>query len=269
MIMAFFRTPRGNLVDALRVQARVIRALMLRQALSRFGHDSLGIFWIFAEPMLLSIAVMLMWTLSGLHKGHGVGIVPFALASYAMLTLWRHMCSVSVRALSAASSLLYHRNVRLLDILVARAALESFSGMASFVVAYLILNLFGFIRTMEDPLVMAGAWLLMTWFGWSFGLVVAAITELMEPAAHLVQPLLYVTLPLTGAFYMVAWLPASAQEVVMWSPLAHMFEMFRGGLFGAHFAADWSVAYVTVWCFGLIAIGLPLLRVAQHRFSAH
>jgi capsular polysaccharide transport system permease protein len=269
MIRRFLYAPRGNLLHSFQVQGRVIRALMLRQALSRFGHDSLGIFWIFAEPLLLSGAVMLMWTLSGLHKGHGVGIIPFVLASYSMLTLWRHMCSVSVRALSSASSLLYHRNVRLLDILIARAALESFSGMASFVVAYLILNLFGLIRAMEDPLVMAGAWLLMTWFGWSFGLVVAAITELMEPAAHLVQPMLYVTLPMTGAFYMVAWLPASAQQVVMWSPLVHLFEMFRGGLFGAHLAADWSIAYVAAWCFCLMAIGLPFLRVAQHRFSAH
>lgn len=258
----------GRIFKSVFVQARVVRALMLRQALSRFGHDSLGIFWIFAEPLILSGAVMVMWTLTGLHKAQQIGVVPFVLASYSMLTLWRHMCSMSIRALSSVSPLLYHRNIRLLDVLIARAALESFSGVAAFTVAYFVLYLFDFIRDVHDPLVMTGAWILMTWFGWSFALIVAALTELVEPVEHLIQPLLYVTLPLTGAFYMVSWLPVSAQHAVMWSPLVHIMEMFRGGLFGVHLAAEWSVLYVAGWCIAFMAIGMPLLAIAQRRFTA-
>ena len=263
----FVDTPPGRFGESLRIQGRVIRALMLRQALSRFGHDNLGFFWVFAEPLLLSGAVMLMWTLAGMNKGHGVGIVPFVLASYSLLTLWRGSCSASIRALRANADLLYHRNIRLLDILIARIALDSLSGFAAFTVAYIVLNLFGVVRDVDDALVMAGGWLLITWFGWSFGLIVSALTELFEPAEHLVQPFLYVTLPMTGAFYMVLWMPASVQAVLMWSPLVHIFEMFRGGMFGPQYAADWSVIYVVGWCVAQMAIGLPLLRLAQHRYT--
>jgi capsular polysaccharide transport system permease protein len=267
MSARFFDTPRGGFSASLRAQVRVIRALMLRQALARFGRDNLGVFWIFAEPLLLSGGVMLMWAATGLTKGHGVSIVPFALASYSLLTLWRHLISNSVRALRSNAELLYHRNVRLLDILIANAALESLAGLAAFTGAYIVLQLFGFVPDVKDALAMAGAWLLMTWFGFSFGLIIAAVTELSEPAEHFVAPIMYVTLPVTGSFFMVLWLPQTVQDAVMWSPLVHIFEMFRAGMFGTHFSADWSVTYVSGWCILQMAIGVPLLRLAQKRFS--
>jgi capsular polysaccharide transport system permease protein len=267
MMGRFIDTPRGYIKESLRVQGQVLRALMLRQALSRYGHDNLGVFWVFAEPLLLAGAVMVMWTAAGLHKGQGIGIVPFALASYSLLTLWRSCCTSSIRALHANAELLYHRNIRLLDILIARTALDSLSGIAAFTVAYMVLNLLGVMRDASDPLVMVVGWLLMTWLGWSFGLIVSAVTELFEVAEHFVQPLMYVTLPLTGAFYMVLWMPSSVQDVLMWSPLIHVFEMFRGGLFGEQYSANWSVTYVTGWCLTQMAIGLPLLRLAQHRYT--
>lgn len=256
-----------RLATSFGIQVRVIRALMLRQALARFGHENLGFFWIFAEPLFLCSAVMLMWSMGDLHRGHGVGVVPFVLTSYSLLTLWRHMCSNSVRALAASAPLLYHRNIRLLDILISRAALECLSGLAAFMVAYVVLNLLEVVPDIEDPLLMTGAWLLMTWFGFSFGLNLAALTEMFEPASHLIQPVLYVTLPLTGAFYMTQWLPTSMQEVVMWSPLVHIFEMFRAGMFGVQVSVEWSEVYVIVWCLVMTTTGLPLLRLAQRHFT--
>lgn len=263
----FLDAPRGAVGRSVLVQVRVIGALMLRQAVAQFGHHNLGFFWVFVEPLVLSGAVMIMWTLAGLNQKQTVGVVPFVLASYALLTLWRSLCSRSAAALRNAAPLLYHRNVRVLDVLISRAALECLGGMASFTVAFIVLNLLGAVGNVEDPLAMAGAWLLMTWFGWSFGLIIAGLTELFEPAEHLVPAFLYVTIPITGAFYMVLWMPPSVQEVLMWSPLVHICEMFRGGMFGAHTSAEWSATYVVIWCVAQMAIGLPLLRFAQQRFS--
>ncbi|MFN3890910.1 MAG: ABC transporter permease [Beijerinckiaceae bacterium] len=268
MIDSQLKASSRKLIVAARVQGRVIRALMLREAVARFGHENLGFFWLFIEPLLLGGAVALMWTFAGLHNGQGVGIVPFALASYSMLTLWRHICSQSIRVLHRNANLLFHRNVKVIDVLIAQVSLESIAGMAGFTIAFSVMNILGIVGNMEDPLAAALGWILMAWFGWSFSLVIAGLTELYEAAEHLVQPFLYLTLPLTGALYMVLWLPSSAQAAVMWSPLAHLFEMFRSGLFGQHMSAEWSVPYVVAWCLGLMAIGLPLLRIAQARFVA-
>ena len=58
------KRPPG-LLDALGVQMNVIGALIMRELHTRFGRDNIGYLWVFAEPMLLAIAVAAM------HAGNG------------------------------------------------------------------------------------------------------------------------------------------------------------------------------------------------------
>lgn len=249
--------------QALAVQRRVVVALMIREALARFGRDNLGFFWIIGEPMILTTGVMIMWSMTGMTHGHGgMSVIPFALTAYSLLTLWRHISQGSIKVMRHNAGLLFHRNVRTLDILIARTALESVGGLAAFFIAYLPYNLLGYVDTMEDPLLVIGAWLLMTWFAFAFGLIVSALSELSEAVEQFVPPILYITLPLTGAFYMVHWLPVSLQ-IVKWSPLVQFFEMMRCGMFGSTVPTEWDAGYLALWCLALTAVGLPLVHVAQ------
>lgn len=254
-----------SFLEALRVQARVIWALMVREAMRKFGHENLGFFWILGEPLLLTLSVMLMWSVIQGKNGHGhsIGIIPFALTSYTMLTLWRHVVQGSVHAMRNNAGLFFHRNVRFLDILIAKCALEGLGGGAAFMVAYIPLALFGVVEPIDDPLLLIGGWLMMTWFAFAFGLTLAALSEISEPVERFVAPIMYVTLPLTGGFYMVEWLPETAQKIVLWSPLVHAFEMYRGGFFGPSVPTTWDLSYLAFCCIVMTAIGLPLAREAQ------
>ena len=254
-------------INVFLTQLRIVEALMIRHAMSRFGRKGLGIFWIFAEPMLLCAAVMLMWSILGLQKGHGIGIVPFALSSYSLVTLWRHICADSIRPLHRSVNLLYHRNIQPFDVILATTVLETLAGFTAFLIAYTLLFIFGLVAELSDPLLLIAAWCLMAWFGMAFGLLIAGLTELSDTASHFVQPFLYVTLPATGTFYMVLWLPQSLQETALWSPLVQIFELFRAGMFGESFAADWDVWYVVKWCIVMSAMGLSALEFAKKRFS--
>ncbi|MDR3494359.1 MAG: ABC transporter permease [Ancalomicrobiaceae bacterium] len=251
------------------MQRRIVAALMIREGLRRFGHDNLGFFWVLGEPMVLTVGVMGMWTISGMGHGHNLRIIPFALSGYSMLTLWRHVSGSSAHALRESSGLLFHSNIRLLDILIARCALESLGGFAAFCVAYLPLNLLGYVETIDDPLLLVGGWLFMTWFAFGFGLAIAGLCQMFEVIEHFVPPLLYLTLPVTGAFYMINWLPESAQAIVRWSPLVQVFEMFRAGLFGNEVTADWNVGFLTLCCLGITAVGLTLVQMAQKHIEIH
>jgi capsular polysaccharide transport system permease protein len=245
------------------VQRRIIAALMIREGLRRFGHGNLGFFWVLGEPILLSLGVMVMWTMSGMEHGHGIKVIPFALSGYSMLTLWRHIVGSATASLRENSGLLFHRNVRVIDTLIARAALDSIGGFAAFWVAYLPLHLLGQIDMIDDPLLMAAAWILMTWFAFGFGLIIAGCCQIFEMAEHFVAPILYVTLPLTGMFFMVSWLPDTARKAVLWSPLVHAFEMFRDGLFDNTVEAEWDAGFLVLCCLAVTAIGLPVVRAAQ------
>ena len=253
----------GRLGRGLAVQARVVVALMMRDVMSRFGHDNLGFFWIIVEPMLLTCGVMVLWTLANQTHGSEIGVIPFALTGYSFITLWRHIIAKSIKCMTFNASLAFHPHVKFLDVLLARALIEVVAIFTAFLVAYAPLALLGYCPPIRDPLVLVGGYLFCAWFSFAFGLVLAGISELNETVEHVIQPALYLTLPLTGTFFMVDWLPEQAQQVLLWSPLVNACEMFRSGLFPLSTPTHYSVTYLTLTCLGLTTIGLPLCRYAQ------
>ncbi|TBW39533.1 sugar ABC transporter permease [Siculibacillus lacustris] len=255
--------PPGDFLASLAVQRRVISALMIREALTRFGHENLGFFWVMGEPLILTLGVMVVWTFTGGTHGHSIGVIPFVLSGYSLLTLWRHIVFRSVHAMRQNIGLVFHRNIRFLDILVARAILESVGGLAAFYIAYVPLVLLGALEPMEDPLILLSAWILMSWFSFGFGLILAGLTELSEAVERFVGPIMYLSLPVTGSFYMVAWLPVEAQRILAWSPLVNGFEMFRCGLFGSMVETAWDPVFLLVSCIVTTAIGVTLVQYAQ------
>ncbi len=255
--------PRQNFRGSLAVNARVVGALIMREGTLRFGHENLGFFWIIGEPLVLTVGVMGMWTISGQTHGHGIGVVPMALSGYTMITLWRHLTGRQVHAIRHSMGLLFHRNVSLLDVLIARCLLEVVGVLAAFFVAWTPLTLLGFLDPMPDPLLFAAGYFLQCWFGIAFGLIIAALSEIYEMTEQFLPPLLYITLPFTGVFNMAAWLPQRWREATLWSPLVHNIEMLRAGMIGGDMVAYYDPVYVIYCSLALTAIALPLVQYAR------
>lgn len=245
------------------VQTRVVMALMLRGALSRYGHENLGFFWLMGEPLLMTCGVMAMWSMAGMDHGHGVGLVPFVLTGYTMLTLWRHIVGHMAHAMGHGAGLMFHRNVRMLDNLCGNVILESLGGLSAFFIAYIPLYMADLVPPIHDPLLLLGGWAMITWLGLGFGMIIAALSEFSEAVSRFIPAVMYVSIPATGAFYMLEWMPEKAQAVLVWSPLVHPFEMFRGGLFGDMVGAKFSVGYMSLVCTILTAVGLAMVRAAE------
>ena len=47
----------GSLARSLRIQGRVLHALLMREVITRFGRDNLGVLWIVAEPVAGAVHV--------------------------------------------------------------------------------------------------------------------------------------------------------------------------------------------------------------------
>jgi len=65
--MAEFR--QTSLADCFVIQWRVVRALFLRELITRFGRDNLGVLWLVGEPMIFTLGVATLWSLAGLAHG--------------------------------------------------------------------------------------------------------------------------------------------------------------------------------------------------------
>ena len=69
-----------SLRDAWTIQSRVIWALFLREILTRYGRHNIGFLWLFAEPMLFTIGVTLMWIAIDATQGSVLPFTAFAIS---------------------------------------------------------------------------------------------------------------------------------------------------------------------------------------------
>ena len=117
-----------------KVQLRVIGALLMREVLTRYGRHNIGFMWMFAEPMLFTLGVTTLWTLVNIRHGANIPICAFAVTGYSSVLLWRNMPNRCVGAIEPNLALMYHRNVKLIDIFAARILLEVAGATTSFIV---------------------------------------------------------------------------------------------------------------------------------------
>ena len=240
----------------LRRHVNVMSALIIRDLMVRFGRHHLGFVWTILEPMILCSGVMLLW--SFIHNSflRGVPVVTFVLTGYMPLTLWRHMTNPMMRLLHGNIGLLYHQPLGHWHILVSRSILEFLSATTALLVIYFVTTATGLVEPAEDPGLAMAAWLMGGWWFGSMGLLLAAWSEYWEPLEKFHQPLQYLMLPLSGIFFMVAWLPDYAQKLMLLNPSVHFVEMFRAGFLGETVTTHYDVAYLAATSATLTLIGL-------------
>lgn len=251
--------------QSLRVQFRVVEALLRREMLTRYGRHNIGFMWLFVEPMLFTIGVTVLWTATKSFHGSDLPIVAFALTGYSSVLLWRNMPGRCIGALQANLPLMYHRNIKVADIYAARLLLEfggatiSFSGLAVLLIAT------EWMAPPEDFLTVAAGWLLIAWFGCALAMGLGALSYLSELVDKLWHPFSYLLFPLSGAAFLVAALPRFAQEIVLWIPIVHGVEMVRDGFFGSEALAIYDAGYLVVFNLVLSVAALITVRYVSRR----
>ena len=255
----------GSFPNSLRVQWRVIWALMMREVITRFGRENLGVLWLIAEPATFTLGVSALWSAAGLTHGSSIPIVAFAITGYSSVLMWRNTVSRCNSAILQNFNLLYHRNVHVIDVLITRIVLEMAGTTASFTLLALFFTSIGVISPPVEMLQVIGGWLMLAWFGAALGMVLGAATTYSEIVDRIWHPTSYLLFPLSGAAFMVEWLPPRAQEVVLLLPMVHGVEMLREGYFGDAVRTHHDVGYMALCCLGLTFVGLLLVRDAGRR----
>lgn len=242
------------------VQRRVIGALLLREVMTRYGRHNIGFLWLFVEPMLFTLGVTTLWSLSGLTHGSSLPIVGFALTGYSSVLLWRNMPGRCIGAIEPNLSLMYHRNVKVLDVLMARLLLEAGGATISFTILSLAFISLGWLDPPEDLLKVMGGWIMIAWFGMSIALFLGALSEQNEIVDKFWHPSAYLLFPLSGAAFLVDSLPQNIQPYALWLPMVSGVEYIREGYFGSMIVAHYDLAYMAVFNAVMTAAGLSQVR---------
>lgn len=254
-----------SLLQSIAIQHRVIRALLLREIITRFGRQNLGTLWLVLEPMTFTLGVAAMWMAVGAHHGSSLPIVAFTITGYSSVLMWRNAVSRCNGGIAQNRSLLYHRNVRVMDVFATRILLEVAGTVASFMILTLIFLALEMIYPPVDPLIVAAGLAMLAWFSAAFATVIGSLTTFSHLVDRIWHPLSYLLGPASGAAFMVDWLPPAGREVVLLLPMVHALELIREGFFGNVVRTHYDMTYMAICNLVLTLFGLILLRVASRR----
>jgi ABC-type polysaccharide/polyol phosphate export permease len=260
-------TSEASLRRSVRIQARVIWALLMREILTRYGRHNIGFMWMFVEPMMFTLGVAALWSFAGLSHSSPLPIVAFAVTGYSAVLLWRNMPGRCVGAVEPNLALMYHRNVKVIDIYASRVLLEATGATMSFTILSLLFISIGWMPYPEDIIKVLVGWFMLAWFGAALAFTVGGMSAMSEVVEKVWHPITYLMFPLSGAMFMVEWLPDAAQKLLLYLPMVHGVEILREGYFGSAVRAHYDIAYMGFICLSLTLLGLSLTREVGRRVT--
>jgi len=257
----------GRFQEGLRIQWRVIQALTARELMTRFGRENIGFLWIMAEPLLFAGLVGLAWTFVRGPISPEINVFAFVVTGYIPLTFLRHSFGRSSSIFVANSSLLYHRQIKVLDFVFVRTLIETTGAMMAYIFAGIVLAFFGLFPFPSDIGTLVLGWFLYVFFVLALCTMLAPLSEISDVVEKLVPVSIYVSIPFSGVFNLASWLPANIREMLMWSPLVSGMELMRYGLFGPAVTPYYDLPKALGVSLVCLVIGLILTRRVRRMLS--
>lgn len=261
------RPDSQSFVQQLRIQGRVIWALTMREAITRFGREGLGTIWLVAEPAMFIVGVMVIF--SHIESDATYSIAEYLAVSYPTLLFWRNGTGRVTKALEINRALLHHQPIRPMDIIYSRILLE-FSGAAgSFFILYLIFVQLGICAWPADVLKMAVGYILVIWFSFAFVLIMAALAEMSETIERVSHIILYLMLPFSGVFIPLYAVPEQFREILLYFPLVDVVEYFHSGYYGDRMPTYYHIGYSIFVILSMTLFGYALTNIAIRRVQSN
>ncbi|MET3139235.1 capsular polysaccharide transport system permease protein [Undibacterium sp. GrIS 1.2] len=256
--------PKVSFWYQLTIQLRVIRALVMREMMTRYGREGIGVIWLVAEPAMFIVGVMVIFSAIEAPRD-GITIAEYLAVSYPTLLLWRNTSGRVAKALDTNRSLLYYNPIRPIDLLYSRIFLEFAGAIASFLILFLAFAALGICHLPDNVLLMTFGYLMVVWFSFGFVLILGALSELSETIERVSHIILYLMLPFTGVFMPAYLVPSQYRDALMLTPLINCVEMFHAGYFGDRMETYYSIPYTMAVNLTLTFAGLVLTNHAIRR----
>lgn len=250
-------------------QCRVLHALMLRETKSRFGRQKLGYLWALLEPTAFVVIFTTLFAYARQNAPSGMPLVPFMITGIAPFILFRKTMTQTLSAIERNRVLLTLPQVKLLDLVLARALLEAATLTIVFFVILLGAHALGYTIRVENPLLVLLVLACLAVTGFGLGAAFAAIVPFVRSTQQVVsifagRPLFFIS----GLFFTAEMLPSSVRDLMLLNPLLHMMEWMRSAFFVEFESQYMSVSYAVISALVSTFVGLVLLRGLRRRILA-
>jgi capsular polysaccharide transport system permease protein len=244
-------------------QWRVVGALLIREVYTRFGREGLGFGWIIGEPLVFAIPVLLVWSAVRDPYEHGVPLMPMLWTGYLPLLLFRHIGARMLLFVRVNAGLLYHRQVTIFDIYLARCILEIASNLTAVVASFALFYSVGWLDVPRDLPTFYLGYFYMIWWSAAAGLIIGGLSERSDWVEKIWTPFSYLYIFFCGFMFMAAWLPPMIRSWALCMPSVQAYEMLRAGMLGSVVEFYGDPGYETLALAVLTLIGLQIMRESR------
>jgi capsular polysaccharide transport system permease protein len=252
-------------VSVLRIQARVVFALLMREIRTRYGRRKLGYLWAFFEPALHASVLYTLWSVRGREAIDSMPLLVFLVTGLVPFFLFRYSYSQVSSSVQGNKALLAHRQVTPFDVMLSRALLEFLTRVAILTVFLAGLSLYGYEITLREPLTLLFTLVLLSVGGVGLGLVTQAAATVFTSINSIMQAVMRLLYFTSGVIFPLSILPRSLQEYALYNPLAHLMQFCRSAFTPLPPLEGVNGAYPTMFLAGVLLFGLLLNTAMQRR----
>jgi capsular polysaccharide transport system permease protein len=262
-----FAQDRRAWADAVRLQIRVVSALIRRETRAHYGESRLGYLWAVIEPLghLTVLCVLFIYIL---HRRAPVGgsLAVFFLTGLGAYFLYSHIASYMTGAVAANKALLNLPPVKPIDVIVARAILEASNYLLVVFLLFSALAVWGVDEAIPwDPMTLAEAIGVICLLGFGVGMINVTISLYIHKWGFLFG---LVSGPLyffSGIFFSISEIPPPYRDYLQYNPLLHCVVWFRLGFYHGLDEGYLDRGYVLRFAVAAVVIGFGLLRVTRRK----
>ncbi|MDN5863017.1 MAG: ABC transporter permease [Salinisphaera sp.] len=238
----------------------VWHALFLREVLARTTANRFAWLWMLVEPLLFVVVWLAMHSLMGrVDVITGADYIPWLLVGITGFFVFREGVQRSVGAVQSNQALFTYRQVKPVDPVLVRNALEGLLKTIVLVLLILGASLMGYDTLPDTPLLALLAWVTLWLLGLGSGLIVSVGAALIPEIALAVRIAMLPLFVVSGAISPLQLLPPDIQEILSYNPVLHGVEYLRLAFFADYQSLDRvSALFLGYWVLALLVIGLAL-----------
>lgn len=253
----------------LSVTFSVWKALFLREAVNRISHRRAAWLWLLMEPALHVATLMVIHTLVRPRASEGIIRPVWLMMGVLGWLTFMHTARQMQHAIKANKSFFSYRQVKPLDAVLVRGALEGFLSILVAVFCFVIAGLVGFNVVPSNLLLMlvafVGIWLL----GIGYGLITSVIYELIPEIGDILNILMIPLWLSSSVVIPVNDMAPPYRDWTRFNPLVHGEEAMRHAFTSYYHMLPWiDISYTYVFSLVIICLGLLLQNHFAKRLVA-
>lgn len=248
------------------VQREVLFALIIREANARVGGQWVGAVWTLLEPLAHTLFMLALYGMVMSREAPAGEYPVFLVTGLIPFFLFQNLANRLMDGIEANRGLFAYRQVKPIDVLLARSVIECGMSLLVYFVTLGLLGWLGFHAWPADPLGMLGSLALVILLGMGLGILMAVLTHDRPRLRSMVRMAMFPLYLISGVIFPIDSLPREVLEPLLWNPVLHVLELSRHAFIPAYVPVEGvSALFPLMTGMAWLALGLLMYRAKRQQ----